>query len=144
MNLAIGNRQSAIGTAWMQEAFNVYRDIPGPARLAGGDGFGRGLLSVDRHLPARRVVRAKLSDSACWGIDPGEHCGGLWPQQQGRVPSVPEDRPRIAQGTRDACLVGRALGPRARGRHHTSIGVLRLTWTDAVVFDPRDRASSEL
>ena len=75
--------------------------VPGPQRVAGGNGPGGTGLSANQDISQGRAVRNDISDPARRLLDPGEHRGRLGAGGNQGVHPVSPDSPRQPQGTGD-------------------------------------------
>ena len=78
--------------------------IPGAAGVAAGDASGEGMLRPDEIIPAGGTVRVHESDPARRDVDPGQHRGGEWSNDERRVRQLSPGRAGQLARARDVPL----------------------------------------
>jgi len=79
-----------------------YQDVSGLDCVAKGHGVGQEGLHSYPVDAQRREVRADSADATGGDLASIEHCGRIRPPESPRIPSLPQNSARIANGTPDA------------------------------------------
>nr|WP_199194335.1 N-6 DNA methylase [Pleurocapsa sp. CCALA 161] len=98
----IGSRESII-RQWEAGNGKSHNSIlSGSAGLGRGNEIGTDVLSNHQNLPQGGDVRNDFTDPQSSSLSTSEHSRGLRAGESGRIHSISENSPRIAQGSRDS------------------------------------------
>ena len=96
--------------------------LSGSGRVEEGDGPRHGSLHVDPGLPSGGDVRAHQPGAAGRGLDTGQHCRGMGPEEPEGVHPVSEDREGLSSRVGDPSPDREQSGLSVQGGNRANIG----------------------